>query len=100
MRTALGEGRGGDGKGKDVFGEGWNARKSTRRGKDSTRLTVLSFARYVSGSRVHEYGGGAFTVVPDTDEVLFSNVKDGRIWRVARDSTEPVALTAGESKVS
>ncbi|KAL7412312.1 Alpha/Beta hydrolase protein [Mrakia frigida] len=68
VRTAL-EG-GGDGKGKDVFGADWNAR-----------------------SRVHEYGGGAFVVVPDTDDVLFSNLKDGRIWRVARDGTEPVAVT-------
>lgn len=59
-------------------------------------LTVFSLVRYISGSRVHEYGGGAFTVVPDTDEVLFSNVKDGRIWRVSKDSTEPVPLTAGK----
>lgn len=49
-----------------------------------------------TGTRVHEYGGGAFCVVSDTDEVIFSHFADGRLWRVAKDNKEPSAVTAGE----
>ena len=45
-----------------------------------------------SGSRVHEYGGGAFTVTHE-DEVIFSHMKDGRLYRVSLGSTEPTAIT-------
>jgi dipeptidyl aminopeptidase/acylaminoacyl peptidase len=41
-------------------------------------------------SRVHEYGGGAFTVSGGT--VFFSNGQDGRLYRQERDS-EPKAIT-------
>src|SRR5215216_7039717 len=57
-----------DGSGRrDVFGEGFSAR-----------------------TRVHEYGGGVFTVVGS--DVVFSNDEDGRVYRVAAGG-EPVALT-------
>lgn len=42
---------------------------------------------------MHEYGGGAFTVIADTDEVIFSHVKDARLYRVALGSNEPTAIT-------
>lgn len=41
---------------------------------------------------MHEYGGGAFTVNGE-DEVFFSNMKDGRLYRVSLGSTEPTAIT-------
>lgn len=44
---------------------------------------------------MHEYGGGAFTVAADTDEVLFSNMKDGRIYTVKKGDKEPTAVTKG-----
>ncbi|MHB8572741.1 MAG: S9 family peptidase [Candidatus Dormibacteria bacterium] len=42
-------------------------------------------------TRVHEYGGGAFTV--DGDTVFFSNFSDNRIYRL-QPGEAPVALTA------
>jgi dipeptidyl aminopeptidase/acylaminoacyl peptidase len=42
-------------------------------------------------SRVHEYGGGAWTVADGT--LYFSNDKDQRLYRVAVDGGAPQALT-------
>ena len=42
-------------------------------------------------TRVHEYGGGAWTVRDGT--VYFSNFADGRLYRLAPDASEPQALT-------
>ena len=44
------------------------------------------------GTRVHEYGGGSYTV--DRGRVVVSSQADGRLWRVDRDGVaEPVAIT-------
>jgi dipeptidyl aminopeptidase/acylaminoacyl peptidase len=62
-----------DGSGRqDVFGPGYSAR-----------------------TRVHEYGGGAFSVVDG--DVVFSNDADGRLYRVTPGS-EPVPLTREPAK--
>ena len=42
-------------------------------------------------TRVHEYGGGAWTVVEGT--IYFSDFSDGRLYRQARGAAEPQALT-------
>ena len=42
-------------------------------------------------TRVHEYGGGAYAV--DHGTVVFSNLADGRLWRLDPGADEPVALT-------
>lgn len=42
-------------------------------------------------SRVHEYGGGAYTVAGGT--VVFSNRPDGRLYRLDPGSATPVAIT-------
>ncbi len=41
--------------------------------------------------RVHEYGGASYSVADGV--VVFSNDADGRIYRLDRDSGDPVALT-------
>jgi dipeptidyl aminopeptidase/acylaminoacyl peptidase len=42
-------------------------------------------------TRVHEYGGGSWTVADGT--LYFSNFADGRLYRLPRGATEPQALT-------
>src|SRR3954454_18089253 len=42
-------------------------------------------------SRVHEYGGGAYVVAGGT--VLFSNLKDGRLYRLDPGDDAPQPLT-------
>ena len=42
-------------------------------------------------SRVHEYGGGSYTVVGGT--VVFSNLSDGRLYRLDPGAAEPVPIT-------
>jgi dipeptidyl aminopeptidase/acylaminoacyl peptidase len=62
-----------DGSGReDVFGPGYSAR-----------------------TRVHEYGGGAYTVVDG--DIVFSNDADGRVYR-GQPGGEPVPLTPEPSK--
>lgn len=48
-------------------------------------------APWSARTRVHEYGGGAFTVHQGT--LFFSNVDDQRVYRLDRGATEPVAIT-------
>ena len=48
-------------------------------------------APYNARTRVHEYGGGAWTV--QDGAIYFSNFSDGRLYRQARDASEPQALT-------
>ena len=42
-------------------------------------------------TRVHEYGGGAWTVAQDV--LYFSNVADGRLYRLGPGENEPTPLT-------
>ena len=60
-----------------------------RRGPEAAREDVLR-APWSPQTRVHEYGGGAYTVAGGT--VFFSEKRDGRLYRGARNSS-PAALT-------
>lgn len=53
-------------------------------------LTDINPPPFNSRTRVHEYGGGAFTVVDDA--VYFVNYADQRLYAVSAE-TEPVAFT-------
>jgi dipeptidyl aminopeptidase/acylaminoacyl peptidase len=55
------------------------------------RIEDVTAAPHSVRTRVHEYGGGAYTV--DGGVVWFSNVADGRIYRIDRDSREPRPVT-------
>ena len=48
-------------------------------------------APFNARTRVHEYGGGAWTVRDAT--VIFSNFADGRLYRLAPDASVPQPLT-------
>ena len=50
----------------------------------------INAAPFNARTRVHEYGGGSYTVVDDA--VFFSNFKDQRVYRVKAGET-PVAIT-------
>jgi dipeptidyl aminopeptidase/acylaminoacyl peptidase len=49
-------------------------------------------ASYNVRTRVHEYGGGAWTVADGT--LYFSDLRDGRLYRLTADSKAPEPLTA------
>lgn len=55
----------------------------------SDRLDAIP-AEFSARTRVHEYGGGAYTVVGDS--VVFSGDADGRVYR-ARPGEQPAPLT-------
>src|ERR671933_317918 len=61
-----------------------------RRSADGTQADVLP-PPWNARTRVHEYGGGAWTVAGGT--VWFTNYADQRLYRVVPGSTEPVAVT-------
>jgi dipeptidyl aminopeptidase/acylaminoacyl peptidase len=61
-----------------------------RRRPDGTTTDLLP-APWNARTRVHEYGGGAWTVTGGT--VWFTDFTDQRLYRVAPGSTEPVAVT-------
>jgi dipeptidyl aminopeptidase/acylaminoacyl peptidase len=61
-----------------------------RRSPDGTTTDLLP-APWNARTRVHEYGGGAWTVSGGT--VWFTDYADQRLYRVAPGSTEPVAVT-------
>lgn len=61
-----------------------------RRDADGAMAEILP-APFNARTRVHEYGGGAFTVADGI--VYFSNFADQRLYRLATGGT-PVALTA------
>jgi dipeptidyl aminopeptidase/acylaminoacyl peptidase len=55
------------------------------------RQTDITPAPYNARTRVHEYGGGSWTVRDGT--VYFSNFADGRLYRQAPDASAPQPLT-------
>ena len=55
------------------------------------RPTDVTPPPYNARTRVHEYGGGSWTVRDGT--VYFSNFADGRLYRQAPDGSEPQPLT-------
>ncbi len=61
-----------------------------RRAADGTTVDLTSSSFDVR-SRVHEYGGGSYTVVGGT--VVFSNGDDGRLYRLDPGVDAPVAIT-------
>jgi dipeptidyl aminopeptidase/acylaminoacyl peptidase len=61
-----------------------------RRTADGTTTDLLP-APWNARTRVHEYGGGAWTVAAGT--VWFTQFADQRLYRVDPGSTEPVAVT-------
>jgi dipeptidyl aminopeptidase/acylaminoacyl peptidase len=61
-----------------------------RRATDGT-IADLTPAPIDVRTRVHEYGGGAYTVVGGT--VVFSDRRDGRLYRLDPGVDEPVAIT-------
>ena len=61
-----------------------------RRSPDGTTTDLLP-APWNARTRVHEYGGGAWTVTGGT--VWFTDYADQRLYRVAPGSTEPVAVS-------
>ncbi|WP_299959565.1 prolyl oligopeptidase family serine peptidase [uncultured Modestobacter sp.] len=61
-----------------------------RRSPDGTTTDLLP-APWNARTRVHEYGGGAWTVAAGT--VWFTSYADQRLYRVDPGSTEPVAVT-------
>jgi len=61
-----------------------------RRQPDGTTTDLLP-APWNARTRVHEYGGGAWTVAGGT--VWFTGYADQRLYRVAPGSSEPVAVT-------
>ena len=62
-----------------------------RRGPDGA-LADQNPAPFNARTRVHEYGGSAYLVHPDSHEVYFSNFSDQRLYRV-RAGGMPEALT-------
>nr|MBA2299486.1 hypothetical protein [Chloroflexota bacterium] len=61
-----------------------------RRAVDGT-LTDMTPAPFDVRSRVHEYGGGSYTVAGGT--VVFSNRTDGRLYRLDPGVVEPQPIT-------
>jgi dipeptidyl aminopeptidase/acylaminoacyl peptidase len=61
------------------------------RGGEDERPTDVTPPPYNARTRVHEYGGGSWTVVDGA--VYFSNFADGRLYRLARGASVSQALT-------
>jgi dipeptidyl aminopeptidase/acylaminoacyl peptidase len=62
------------------------------RWSEAAGATDVTPPPYNARTMIHEYGGGWYTVDERDGTVYFSNVSDGRIYRVTRDGA-PVALT-------
>ena len=61
------------------------------RAEDGWAATDITPAPFNARTRVHEYGGGSWTVRDGT--VYFSNFADGRLYRQAPDASAPQPLT-------
>src|SRR5689334_18007805 len=61
-----------------------------RRGSDGTVTDVLPLP-WNARTRVHEYGGGAWTVADGT--LWFTHFADQRLYRLPPGTAEPVAVT-------
>jgi dipeptidyl aminopeptidase/acylaminoacyl peptidase len=61
------------------------------RGEDDGRQTDISPQPFNTRTRVHEYGGGSWTVADGA--VYFSNFADGRLYRQAKGASAPQPLT-------
>ena len=61
------------------------------RAEEGAAPTDMTPAPFNARTRVHEYGGGSWTVRDGA--VTFSNFADGRLYRQASDVSAPVALT-------
>src|SRR3977135_3011765 len=61
------------------------------RGEDDGRQTDISPQPFNTRTRVHEYGGGSWTVADGA--VYFSNFADGRLYRQPRGAIAPEAVT-------
>ena len=62
--------------------------RADRDGHNATDMTPKPFS---ARTRVHEYGGGAWTVARGV--VIFSNFSDGRLYSVSEAAPQPQALT-------
>ena len=65
-----------------------------RREREGRTSDVIP-AGFNARTRVHEYGGGAYTVADDT--LFFSNFDDNRLYRMALGS-DPQAVTSNEAR--
>jgi dipeptidyl aminopeptidase/acylaminoacyl peptidase len=61
------------------------------RGEDDGRQTDITPQPFNARTRVHEYGGGSWTV--SDGAVFFSNFADGRLYRQAKGVSAPQPLT-------
>ena len=73
------------------------ARTAVRRRTASGAIETVLPAPWNARSRVHEYGGGSWTVTPD-GRLFFVEKTDQRVWTL-RPGDEPVALTDDEGDV-
>ncbi len=75
----------------------WLEGRASEAGRSTLAGTAgeLTPAPFNVRSKVHEYGGGAYTVADGV--AWFSNQPDGRLYRVAQGSA-PVAITAEDNK--
>lgn len=84
----------------------WLERMPAERGRSAVRRATASGtaastvlpAPWDVRSRVHEYGGGAWTVAPD-GALSFAESSDQRVWTLEPGSEEPRALTPAEQNM-
>jgi dipeptidyl aminopeptidase/acylaminoacyl peptidase len=73
-----------------LAGRASEAGRNTLLRRSGAAITELTPAPFNVRTRVHEYGGGAYTV--DGDTVYFSHFADNRLY-VLHEGEEPVAIT-------
>ena len=73
-------------------------RTTVRRRAASGEITDVIAAPWSARSRVHEYGGGAWTTVAD-DALVFVEKADQRVWRVKTgEKPRPITPMAGDMR--